>query len=341
VKAFSYQVYVSNVSGSDSTGSGQIGNPYQTITYALSQLPSAQTIPVIINLACGTYPENVVVSRDNVYLVGGSTSLSTATGIVGSITWDATGSAQSVIIGGISSLQFNNLIYNNANAFDQSLIITDCLITSASGVSAIKCNDTSAGAGNGSLIVQNSSVYFIDTIAVDIGGTVSVNMINSSITNFPGTTAGVQLVRTTVQGRISLFGCSLIQNNATSTVLPLVDITNSTTTGNGMTINSSILQYTSATSDAGTGAKCCIRFNNTAVIGTSSSNPGMNCIYNNMRCEGATTTNGSAGQFVVVQKGSIPQNVYFNYGGNYCGATANHLSNSANLVKTAWVVLAP
>jgi len=107
-----------------------------------------------------------------------------------------------------------------------------------------------------------------------------------------------------------------------------------------MTINSCQLTYTSTTSDTGTGAKCCIRFSNTATMGTSAVTPSVNCIFNYMRCEGATTTNGVLTQFVVVQRTpALAGNVYFNYGGNYCGATANHLSGTSTFVKTPWVAL--
>ena len=75
-------------------------------------------------------------------------------------------------------------------------------------------------------------------------------------------------------------------------------------------------------------------------MGTSAITPSVNCIYNYMRCEGATTTNGVPTQFVVVQRtAGLAGNVYFNYGGNYCGATANHLSGTSSFIKTAWVAL--
>jgi hypothetical protein len=340
VQPFSYNIYVSNVSGSDSSGSGQIGNPYKSITFALTQLPSVQTIPVIINLAAGTYAENITVARDNLYISGGSTSLSTATFINGSITWDATSSAQAVIIGGISSVQFLNLIYNNATAYDQTLILTDCLILSNTGVSAVKLTDTSTGGGFGTINLQNCTVYFIDTIAIDIGGNTSITVVNTQITNYPGTTAGVQLIRTTKQGRCNLFGASLIQNSAASTVLPLIDFQNDTSTPTQMNINSCLLTYTSTASDAGTGAKCCIRFSNTAAMGTSAITPSVNCIFNYMRCEGATTTNGVLTQYVAVQRTvGAAGNVYFNYGNNLCGATANHLSGTSTFIKTPWVAM--
>jgi len=341
VQPFSYQFYVSNVSGSDSLGTGQIGNPWKTIGYTLTQLPATQTIPCIIFLAAGTYTENVVVSRANCYLVGGSTSLSTATFINGSITWDATSSALASIIGGVSSIQFLNILYNNASAYDQTLILTDCVILSNAGVSAVKLTDASTGGGFGTINLQNCVVYFIDTIAIDVGGNTSISVVNTQITNYPGTTAGVQLIRTTKQGRVNLFGASLIQNNATSTVLPLIDFQNDTATPTGMNINSCLLTYTSTASDAGTGAKCCIRFSNTAAMGTSAVTPSVNCIFNYMRCEGATTTNGVPTQFVVVQRTTgAAGNVYFNYGSNLCGATANHLSGTSTFIKTPWIALA-
>jgi hypothetical protein len=238
-------------------------------------------------------------------------------------------------------VQFLNILYNNASAYDQTLILTDCVILSNVGTSAVKLTDSSTGGGFGTIILQNCVVYFIDTIAIDIGGNTSISVVNTQITNYPGTTAGVQLIRTTKQGRVNLFGASLIQNNATSTVLPLIDFQNDTSTPNTMTINSCLLQYTSTASDAGTGAKCCIRFSNTAVMGTSAVTPSVNCIFNYLRCEGATTTNGVPTQFVAVQRtAGSAGNVYFNYGSNLCGSTASHLSGTSTFIKTPWVALA-
>jgi len=340
-KAFSYNFYVSNATGSDVITAGTIGNPFQTITYALSRLPLNEAIPCIINLACGTYTENLSITRNNVYLVGGSTSLSVATQINGSISWDATGSALATIIGGISSITFTNLIYNNANPKDQTLVITDCIITSASGVSAIVATDAStppspAQPGFGSITIQNSVIYGLTTIPVNIGGTCSLSFVNSQITNFPGTTANISMIQTTGAGRVNLFGCSVISNTtATISVAPIILITNTLANSNGMTINSSILQYTSSAVDTSGLTKCCISFANSALLGTT--NSPVNLIYTQLICEGARATNSGSGSLYLAIQKSGAGTTTFKHGNNVCGATANHLPTA--FANTAWVAL--
>lgn len=331
--AFSYNIYVSNISGSDTTGDGKISNPYQTITKAIAVAATiAETNQVIINLACGTYTENLTISRANLYITGGSTSLSTATVINGSITVDTTVSSQLILIGGLSSVYFNNFIYNNSVAKNQSYVITDCLIVPGAGTSAIVFTDTSVG-GNGDITIQNSLIYMSDTTAVTISNG-RISMINSQITNNPGlANATVSLITTSGTGGVNLFGCSLIQGSTASTVQPLINMTNNASTGSPMLINSCILQYTSATADTGTGAKCCIRFSNSAAISNVSV---INCL---LICEGARTTNGSTGQYVAIQRTGAGT-ITLSYGQNLCGATANHLpATAAGLTKTAYIAL--
>jgi hypothetical protein len=328
---FSYNIYVSNVSGSDPGGNGTIINPYKTIgkAMAVANLISDAN-QVIITLAAGTYTENVSMTRDNIYLVGGSTSLSAATIINGTITVDMTGTSQLTVVGGLSSLQVTNIVYNNSVAKSQSFILTDCLIVPGLGVSGIVATDTSVG-GNGDMTIQNSLIYMSDTVAVNCSNC-SLNFINTQITNNPLLVSPVSMATTTGTGRISLFGCSVIQTSALSTVAPLVNLANTATTQT-ITINNSILQYTSATADTGTGAKCCIRMANSAAITSVSV---YNCL---LICEGARTTNGSAGQYLAIQRTGAGT-VTLNYGQNLCGATANHLPGAAaGLTKTPYIVL--
>jgi hypothetical protein len=331
IVAFSYNLYVSNVSGSDTIGTGTIVNPYKTIGKAMTIANAISDVnQVIITLATGTYTENVSMTRDNIYLIGGSTSLSTATVINGTITIDMTGTSQTVIIGGFSSLQITNIVYNNAMARNQSFIVKDCLIVPGAGVSGIVATDTSVG-GNGDMTIQNCMIYMNDTIAVSCSN-VSLNFVNTQITNNPTVISPVSMIQTTGTGRISLFGCSVIQNSTVSTVAPLVNLANTATTGI-ITVSNSILQYTSATADTGTGAKCCIRIANSAAISSVS-------VYNNLLiCEGARTTNGSAGQYLAIQRTGAGT-ITLNYGQNICGSTANHLpGTSAGLTKTPYVTL--
>jgi hypothetical protein len=319
------------VSGSDTTGTGTIINPYQTIGKAMTVANAiSDANQVIIFLAAGTYTENVSMTRDNIYLVGGSTSLSSATVINGVITIDMTGSSQLVIVGGLSSVQFTNIIYNNSVAKNQSFILTDCFIVPGLGVSAVVATDTSVG-GNGDMTIQNCLIYMSDAIAVT-SSNCSLNLVNTQITNNPLVTSPVSMINTTGTARVNLFGCSVIQGSTVSTVAPLVNLANTTST-QIISISNSILQYTSATLDTGTGAKCCLRMANSAAISSVS-------IYNCLLiCEGARTTNGSAGQYLAIQRTGAGT-VTLNYGQNICGATANHLPGaSAGLTKTPYIVL--
>jgi hypothetical protein len=285
---------------------------------------------VIITLATGTYTENVSMTRDNIYLVGGSTSLSTATVINGTITIDMTGTSQLVVIGGLSSLQVTNIVYNNSVARNQSFVVTDCLIVPGLGVSGIVATDTSVG-GNGDMTIQNSLIYMYDIIAVT-SSNVSLNFVNTQITNNPAITSNQSLIETTGTGRITLFGCSVIQKSTVSLVQPLINLANTATTGI-ITVSNSLLQYTSNAVDTGTLAKCCIRMANSAAISSVS-------VYNNLLiCEGARTTNGSAGQYLAIQRTGAGT-VTLNYGQNICGSTANHLPAAAvGLTKTPYVTL--
>lgn len=331
--AFSYNLYVSNISGSDTAGDGKISNPYKTITKAIAVAATiAETNPVIINLAAGTYTENLTINRANLYITGGSTSLSTATVINGSITIDTTVSSEFILIGGLSSVQVTNIIYNNSFPKDQNYVITDCLIVPGAGVSGILLTDSSA-AGNASMTVQNCLIYMSDTLAVSITNG-RISFINTQITNNPFLANSIlSFIVTGGTGGVNLFGCSLIQNSTASTVQPLINISNNAVTGTSMLINSCILQYTSATADTGTGGKCCIRLSNGTAIPNVSV---INCL---LICEGARTTNGSAGQYVAIQRTGVGS-ITLSYGQNICGATANHLpAAGAGLTKTPYITL--
>ena len=314
--SFSYNYYVSNISGNDITGDGNISNPYQTITKALAVAGTiADSNPVIINLACGTYTENITINRNNTYITGGSTSLSSATVINGSVTIDMTSSSLFIVVGGLSSVQVTNIIYQNSVAKDQNYIVTDCIIVPGNGVSGIELTDTSVG-GNGNMTVQNSIVYMSDTTAVSVSNS-RISFINTQITNNPGlANATVSMVVTSGTGGVNMFGTSVIQNSTSSTVQPLVDITNSVATGSVMTLNNAILTYTSATSDSGTGAKCCVRFSNSASVS-------MNMINNLLTCIGATT--GSPNIQSVQKTGA--GTVSLNYGDNQVIGPAYYIAS--------------
>jgi len=283
----------------------------------------------------------VSITRDNTYITGGSTSLSSATIVNGTITYDMTGTgAGRVIVGGISSLQIYRFVVNNASAFDQSVVITDCIIAPATaGLNCILGTDASVG-GNCDITIQNSVLYILDTVAVSLQS-VSASFINTQITTNPfAGNVNVSFITTTGTGRVNLFGSSLIQPSTASTVQPLVNFGNTLSTPNTMVFNSSILQYTSATSDAGTLGKACIRFANLAAttMGVSAASPSLSIYGCFLLCEGATTTTGTG--IVAIQKATtVPASpVYLRFGtNNMCGSNANHISSV--ITRSPWVAL--
>jgi len=329
---FSYNIYVSSVAGSDTNGDGTIISPFQTIGKAIITADGvAEANQVCIFLASGTYTENVFMNRANTFITGSATSLSTATVINGTVTIDMTSSLLPFVIGGLSSVQVRNINHVNSQPINQSFLITDCLIAPTPGFNAISISDTSPSGGTGDITIQSCLIYMSDfTAVVNTGG--FATFINTEIKNNPLVTAPASLVQTNERGIVNFYGCILTQASPISTVSPIVNITNNAITSTMVFYNTRI-QYTSTTSDAGTGGKCCIRCANTAAISI--------VLFNNLlQCQGATTTNGTPGQFVVLQRTGVGT-VVVNQGQNSGGTTANHLpANGGGFTKVAFVNVA-
>jgi hypothetical protein len=330
--AFSYNIYVSNISGNDTTGLGTIVSPYQTIGKAITVANAvADTNQVSIFLAAGTYTENVSITRANTFLSGSATSLSAATIVKGTITIDMTASSLPYIIGGISSFQVTNIVYNNTVANNQSYLITDCLIAPGLGVSAITLTDTSVG-GSGDVTIQSCVIYVSDTIAIN-DSDVYMIFVNTEIKNNPLIIAPVSFIQTTGKGIVVMYGCLLTQNSTSSTVAPIINLANNVTTG-AMIIQNSSLVYTSTASDTGTAAKCCIRCANPSTITSIS-------LFNNLLvCQGATTTTGVATQFLVLQRTGAGSVVVV-YGQNSGAGTTAYLPlTGSGFTKVAYANVA-
>ena len=209
------------------------------------------------------------------------------------------------------SISISNCSYTGKN----------CIITTNSGLGI-----------NADMTIQNSILYMCDNSPAIAITSTSVAMVNSQINNSPLLSVGTQsMVICSGAGRFNLFGCILTQTSTSSTVQPIISITNTANATSSSTISSSTIQYTSGASDAGTGLKCCIRYNNTASANT------YNLINNLFICEGATTTNGIIGQFLCVQK-ALAGAVALKYYSNAAGSTANHFTNAGSgLTKTAFI----
>ena len=287
--------YVSATSGNDTSGDGSIYNPWQTIGKAITVLTAISgDITASVNIAAGTYSENLTITKSGIALIGSSSNLPNLTVINGNISFNMNAGTGLYSVGGIQNIQLNGFLeHRQTNVYTNSLNVLNCLIFAPSGKNAIGTVGTGGGLF-GDMTVQGCLIYMCDnTVAVAIDNT-AISMINTQITNSPLLSVSpTSLITVGSAGRINLFGCSLYQNSTVSTVAPLVLVNNSSNVTSSCTINSCILVYTSGTSDAGTGNKACIKFTGSASMNTYT-------IFNNyLRCVGATT---SAPNAVCIQR---------------------------------------
>ena len=288
--------YYVSTSGNDSTGDGTIYNPWQTIDKAIEVLSAISgDIQAAVNLSAGTYNINLItITKSGISIIGASSSLPNLTVINGSLTWNMNAGTGLYSVGGVQNCQLNGTLgHFQTNTYTNSISVLNCLIFAQSGKRAISTIGLGGTTTLGDMTVQACSIYGSDVIAVVINGT-AISMINTLITNSPLLATGsASFVSVTGNGRINLFGCSLIQGSSASNVSPLVLVNNSSNSASPAQINSCILAYTSSASDAGTGNKACIKFSGTASMGTYT------IVYNYLLCVGATT---SAPNAVCIQR---------------------------------------
>jgi hypothetical protein len=276
--------YVSATSGSDTVGNGGITNPWNTIGKAISVLSAISgDIQASVNIASGTYSENLTITKSGIALIGSSSNLPNLTVINGNITFNMNAGSGFYSVGGIQNIQINGFLeQRQTNIYTNSLNVLNCLIFAQATKSAV----STVGTGGGlfaDMTVQGCLIYASDVIAVGITNT-AISMINTHITNSPLLAVGsASFISVSGAGRINLFGCSLYQNSTLGTVDPLVLVNNTSNATSSSTINSCILVYTSGTSDAGTGNKACIKFSGSAAMNTYTI---FGCY---LRCVGATT----------------------------------------------------
>jgi len=328
------QIFVSSISGND-TNSGNIYSPLLTIGQALTLANSIPDSNVVVISIIGNFTENITITRSNTVLSGVENTPLSAT-INGQILINAVGVSSVSAVCSLTNLLINGgVTQTQSNIYPNTLSINDCIIAPPTGKTAYVSNGSTA----------------VGTIAIADCSMTACSIYNSDLTSIQLNTSALFLTQTnilnnpllanttnsfiTVSGsaRLNLFGVLIVQGSTASTVQPIISINNSSNATSGSTISSSTIQYTSATSDAGTGLKCCIRFNNSASCNTYT-------LLNNLFiCQGATTTNGSAGQFLVVQKAQAGS-VGLSYFGNCGGSTANHFpNNGSGLSKTAFIAV--
>jgi hypothetical protein len=318
--------YYVSPSGTDADGNGSINNPWGTISHAIFVLSAiAGDIQATINIAAGTYTENLTINKSGIALIGASSNLPNLTIINGNIIFDMTVGSGFFSVGGVENIQLNGFLeHRQTNIYTNALNVINCLFFAQSGKSAISTFGNGGGL-LGSMTIQASLIYMSDTIAVAIDNT-AISMINTQLTNSPLLAVSpTSFITVSAAGRINLFGCSIFQGSTVSTVDPLVLVNNSSTVTSSSTINSCILVYTSSTSDAGTGNKACVKFSGSAAMNTYT------LVYNYFRCVGATT--GAPNNQCVQRTGTAQLAVII--GSNVAGAPAHHVANaSGSYTKT-------
>lgn len=253
-----YDLYVA-VNGSDVTGNGSSGTPYQTIGAAITARAGiSSAVMTTIHLRSGTYTENITLATntslvgetgtsdpaaDPVVIVGNVSAAATNVGIYG---LTVTGTCS--LTGAGNAYALNNVTVNSSGTFCVSGNST-CSITS--------CRLTNTGGG---------------CINVTLNGLFSVRDSVLTISS-----AGANVVQAT--GAIDIIRSSVESTSAASTVPALVRFLNSGTVSTN--IRFTRLNYTSTVTDTG-GNKCCIQY---AGAGTNNSQVSQ-CV---MECVGAVT----------------------------------------------------
>jgi hypothetical protein len=321
-----YDIYVGGGAVSGVTPDGKILTPFNVLANAIAAVNAIanDTVPVTLHIMTGTWIWNVgdIITRNNVFIVGqtsnGDKDAVTINGII-----VFTVASSSAIISGVEGVNCTGITINQTASQTNDVYISGCNVT----------------CGNNTCVFVNNSVL----------NTCTVN-INNCVLNVPSTSTGSCVSASGNALTLNIFYTRMNQFNATNTatmvgtqcntnmsysilinystsaaVNPLYTFaltTNSTNfTGN---ISHCVLRYNSNATDAGNGNKCCVRITTLAGYGSYT----MTILNSWFLCDGATTTNGTPGQFLCIQKTSTG-NATCLIGSLIGGVTANHYPNGS------------
>ena len=303
-----FEFYVAT-NGSDSN-SGSSLSPFATIAQALTTAAAiSDSNTVVINLAPGIYTESPTVTRSNTYIVGPDTSpLAT---INGTVSFTASTSSTSTITGGINGCQLVSLVIQNSSSFVAEYNAIAVSIFAPTGVVPLTVQET--GSGQTSLVMNGGTITTYDQVAASITSS-SVDFIQTSISiSGPAATYVSNMIQVLGAGKISMLGCTVINSSTSATAGAIVAFQNNALSSQTNVFNLTTLAYSSSTVDTGTN-KCCIQCSNSASVS-------LQILNNTLICEGARTTNGTAGQYEVLQHPGAAL-IVLAYNANTCGATA-------------------
>ena len=313
-----YTYWVSTVGGSDSNN-GSIINPFLTIQYAIGVANAlADTIPVVINVLAGVYTENLSIIRNNLAIQGANPTSPNLTYINGTVSYNVV-SSDPVNFPQVSSLSnfliTNTVSHENGTIYQNSLILNNCILLPLSNVAPLSTTNTGLGVLKADETLNNSFVYIFAT-PITINST-NLTIANSQILNSPFFSSTTSFVNVIGSGKVSGLGAIFRNSNVSAQVSPLVVIANSIDSTGDSTFNTCSFIYNSSILDTGFGGKCGIRFNNS---GSCQTYIVTNCFF---KCLGATTTTGSANQFLIIQRTGAGQ-CSLALGNNPCQGTNTH-----------------
>ena len=277
--------YVSGTSGSDANGTGAIFSPWKTITKAINVLNAISgDITATVNIAAGTYTENLLITKSGISLIGSSSVSPNNTIINGIVAFLMLANLSSFSIGGFQNIRLNgNFLHAQSTNFKNSLNVSNCLFVPSNNNNAISTKVLIGGNGTRAEMTIRDCLIYMDTNASAVDITTIVSMYNTQLINNPNLTVGNNsFITVSGSGQINLSGCSITQISNSSTVEPLILVNNSSAVSSDSTINNCMLVYTSAFPSAN---KTCIGFSGSADMKTYT------VINNYLLCEGAISGN--------------------------------------------------
>lgn len=307
-------------------GSGQLLNPFRTISFALTTVASIpDTSIVVIHLAAGTYTETVNITRNNTFIVGNQIKhdINIGIDILGTVTFNITGATATVISGGISFCNMYQLNVVQTQALTGTYTVANCNMNPNTTIACF------THTGSASAVVHTTNFTNCDFNQITAANCANMSVGACVFQNCDfRTSSASSLINVTSSGRLILQYCNITSTYTATAFSPLVNIANTSTVTGGQ-INYCTLLYTNKAIDAGLN-KCCVRFANGAAVTYQ-------ITYCNLLCEGAQRTNGGS-QFQCIQQTTGGTTNLF-YGTLQGEGTAHHISNAAAMVKTQYTAV--
>jgi hypothetical protein len=299
--------YVSPL-GNNSYNGSNVNQPFQTITYALTQINNiSSNTKVCLSLLEGTYSENITISRPNLYITSNNLS-TTSTIIIGNITNNINSNID--VDNSLIGFTLNgNLTFNNSGTGAFNMLVGN--ITQY-GI----CTNSTTGISNYSIVFNNYTNISTGNNNNLVSSSGRMNLINANFSqDSSSNTANMILIN---NGGLVLSNSIIISGNSTAIPPSIIKFNNSVSIPYSNSFVNSQILYTSTTINTGADLqKVCINYNNSASLAL---NGILNCF---LLCEGSRR-NASGGKYdCIIKTGSA--SVVITFGNSCAGSTANHI----------------